>query len=100
MFRPDITVVVDRSLNINNDSCGADLEGRPEMSDVYPLSGISGLSFDSTLLSHLVFLPSPVTLSVFFSFLFPAFWPILLNLFLKILQYFSLRDRHFCMAPV
>ena len=30
-------------------------EGRPEMSDVSPLSGISGLSFDSTLLSPLFF---------------------------------------------
>ena len=40
-------------------------EGRPGMSDVSPLSGISGLSFDSTLLiSSLVLLPSPVTLSV------------------------------------
>ena len=26
------------------------------MSDVFPLPGISGLSFDSTLLSHLLFL--------------------------------------------
>ena len=35
------------------------------MSDVFPLSRISGLSFDSTLLSPLLFfLPSPVTLSV------------------------------------
>ena len=30
-------------------------EGRPRMSDVSPLSGISGLSFDSTLLSPLLF---------------------------------------------
>ena len=30
-------------------------EGRPGMSDVSPLSGISGLSFDSTLLSLLLF---------------------------------------------
>ena len=30
-------------------------EGRPGMSDVSPLSGISGLSFDSTLLSPLFF---------------------------------------------
>ena len=30
-------------------------EGRPGMSDVSPLSGISGLSFDSTLLSPLLF---------------------------------------------
>ena len=31
-------------------------EGRPGMSDVSPLSGILGLSFDSTLLSPLLFL--------------------------------------------
>ncbi len=30
-------------------------EGRPGMSDVSPLSGISGLSFDSTFLSPLLF---------------------------------------------
>ena len=30
-------------------------EGRPGMSDVFPLSGISGLSFDLTLLSPLFF---------------------------------------------
>ena len=30
-------------------------EGRPGMSDVSPLSGISGMSFDSTLLSPLLF---------------------------------------------
>ena len=30
-------------------------EGRPGISDVSPLSGISGLSFDSTLLSPLLF---------------------------------------------
>ena len=41
------------------------LEGRPEMSDVSPLSEISGLSFYLALLSTLLFfLPSPVTLSV------------------------------------
>ena len=37
------------------------------MSDVSPLSGISGLSFDSTLLSPLVLLPTLVALSVLFS---------------------------------
>ena len=68
------------------------------MSDVSPLSGISGLSFDSALLSPLLFfLPSPVTLSLLS---FSACWPFLLNFFQKILQYFSLRDRLFCMAPV
>ena len=47
-------------------------EGRPGMSDVSPLSEISGMSFASTLLSPLLFfLPSPVTLSVW-SFFLPA----------------------------
>ena len=61
------------------------------MSDVSLLSGISGLSFDSTLLS-LVLLPSPVT--------FSAYWPIPKNFFQKILQYFLLGDQLFCMASV
>ena len=40
-------------------------EGRPGMSDVSLLSGISGLSFDSSFLSPLMFfLPSPLALSV------------------------------------
>ena len=52
-------------------------------------------------ISALVLLPSPVTLSVLSSFfLLPAGWSLLLNFFQKILQYFSLRDRLFCMAPV
>ena len=34
--------------------CGFYPEGRPGMSDVTPLSGISGLSFDPTLLSPLL----------------------------------------------
>ena len=43
-------------------------EGRPGMSDVNLLSGISGLSFDSPFLSPLLFfLPSPLVLSVFFN---------------------------------
>ena len=56
------------------------------MSDVSPLSGISGLSFGSIWLSTLVLLPSPVTLSVLS---FSAYWPFLLNFFQKILQYFG-----------
>ena len=72
-------------------------EERPGVSDVSPLSGVSGLSFDSTLLSTLVLLPSLVTLSVLS---FSACWHFLLNFFQNILQYFSLRDRLFCMAPV
>ena len=39
----------------------------------------------------------PVNLSVLS---FSACWPFLLNFFQKILQYFSIRDRLFCMAPV
>ena len=48
-------------------------------------------------ISSLVLLPSPVTLSVLS---FSACWAFLLNFFQKILQYFSLRDRLFCMVPV
>ena len=48
-------------------------------------------------ISSLVLLPTPVTLSVLS---FSACWPFFLNFFQKILQYFSLRDRLFCMAPV
>ena len=71
-------------------------KGRLGMSDVSPLSGISRLSFDSTLLS-LVLLPSPDTLSVLS---FSACWSFLLNFFQRILQYFLLRDRLLCMTPV
>ena len=48
-------------------------------------------------ISSLVLLPSPITLSVLS---FSACWPFLPNFFQKILQYFLLRDRLFCMAPV
>ena len=71
-------------------------EGRLGMSNVSPQSGIAGLSFDSTLLSHLfIFLPSPVALSVFILFVghSPHFFQI-------ILQYFSQRDSLLYMAPV
>ena len=64
-----------------------------------PLSGISGLSFGSTVLSPVsVLLPPPIAISVF-SF-FSAYWPILLTFFFlqKILQYFSFRDGLFGMA--
>ena len=51
-------------------------EGRPGMSDVSPLSAISGLSFDFTLLSPLLF--SCLALLLFLSYLFlpasPFFW--------------------------
>ena len=51
-------------------------EGRPEMSDVSPLSGISGLSFHSTLLSPLLFfclVMFPILSSVFLP-AGPFFW--------------------------
>ena len=66
------------------------------MFDVSPLSGTQGLSFDSTLLSPLLFfsslvlLPSPLTLSVQ-SFFFSACWSILLNFFQKILPIFFVK---------
>ena len=63
------------------------------MSDVSPLSGISGLSFDSTLLSPLLFFC--LDLLPFQSDFFSACWSFLLNFFQKIIQYFSLRDRLF-----
>ena len=63
------------------------------MSDVSPLSGISGLSFDSTLLSPLLFFC--LVLVPFLLYLFSGYWSFLLNFFQKILQYFSLTDRLF-----
>ena len=50
------------------DSTNIAPEGRPGMSDVSPLSGISGLSFDSTLLSLLLFFC--LVLLPFLSYLF------------------------------
>ena len=48
------------------------------MSDVFPLSGISGLSFDSPFLSHLIFLPgllAPFWLVIFLLIVhFPDFF--------------------------
>ena len=44
-------------------------QGRRGISDVSPLSGISGLSFDSTVLSSLLFFCLVLLLSVFFFFL-------------------------------
>ena len=54
-------------------------QGRPEMSDVFPLSGISGLSFDSTLLSPLFFFC--LVLLLFLSYSFSGYWSILLHFF-------------------
>ena len=39
------------------------LKGRLGMSDIFPLSGISGLSFDSPFLTHIIFLPGLLALS-------------------------------------
>ena len=60
------------------------------MSDVSPLSGISGLSFDSTLLSLVLLFCRPVTLSAFF---LPADTFSRLFFLQDIPQYFSLGDR-------
>ena len=62
---------------------------------VWNLRAVIGLHF---IISSLVLLPSPIILSVL-SF-FSACWSILLYFFRKFLQYSSLRDRPFCMAPV
>ena len=73
-------------------------EGRPGMSDVFPpVWNLRAIIWFQFAISCLVLLPSPVTLSVLS---FSACWPFLLNFFQKILQYFSLRDGLFCMAPV
>ena len=73
---------------------------RREAGDVWlmspPVWNLRAVIWFHFIISCLVLLPSPVTLSVFFS----ASWSILLNFFQKILQYFSLRDMLFCMAPV
>ena len=68
------------------------------MSDVSPLSGISGLSFHSTLLSPSVFFCLAL-LPVLSYLLLPA-GPFFQTFIQKILRHFSLRDRLFCMAPV
>ena len=63
------------------------------MSDVSPLVwNLRAVIEFHFAISSLVLLPSPVTLS--------ACWSILLNFSQEILQYVSLRDRLFCMAPV
>ena len=78
-------------------------EGRPGMSDVSPPSRISGLSFDSTLLSSLFFLllllSSPFTLSVLSSFFLATgpFAGTLSKIFFSIFRWDSFVV---CMAPV
>ena len=59
------------------------------MSDVSPLSGISGLSFDSTSLSPLLFFCQVLLLLLSYLFFSSACWPILLNFYHRILKYFS-----------
>ena len=73
-------------------------KGRLGMSNVSPWSGIAGLSFDSTLLSPVLFFC--LVLLLFLLVFSSAIWPILLNFFQKIPQYFWLRERLFCVAPV
>ena len=51
----EIKVPSVESIDLKGSPFKAPPEGRPGMSVVSPLSGISGLSFDSTLLSHLLF---------------------------------------------
>ena len=73
---------------------------RREAGDVWclpPVWNLRAVIWLHFAISSLVLLPSPVTLSVLS---FSACWPFILNFFQKILQYFSLRDRLFCMAPV
>ena len=71
------------------------------MSDVSPLSGISGLSSDYTLLSPLLFfcLVLVLFLSYLFFFFFSACWSILLNFFQKILPRFFVKRQAFLYGP-
>ena len=76
------------------------LKPRREAGDAWclpPVWNLRAVIWFHFAISSLVLLPSPVTLSVLS---FSACWTFLLNFFQKILQYFSLRDRLFCMAPV
>ena len=77
-----------------------DFGPRREAGDVWclpPVWNLRAVVWFHFAITSLVLLTSPVTLSVLS---FSACWPFLLNFFQKILQYFSLRDRLFCMAPV
>ena len=81
---------------VRSSSCGP----RREAGDVWclpPVWNLRAVIWFHFAISSLVLLPSPVTLSVLS---FSACWPFLLSFFQKILQYFSLIDRLFCMAPV
>ena len=72
-------------------------EGKSGMSDVSPLSGISGLSFDSTLLSPVLFFC--LVLFLFLTYLLSACWSILLNFFQKILPRFFIKTKAFLYGP-
>ena len=72
-------------------------EGRPGMSDVSPLSGISGLSFDSTLLSPVLFFC--LVLFLFLTYFLSTCWSILLNFFQKILPRFFVKTKAFLYGP-
>ena len=65
-------------------------EGRPGMSDVSPLSGIPGLSFDSTLPSLLLFFCLVLLLFLSYFFFLPA-GPFSLNRSRKIFNIFFLK---------
>ena len=75
-------------------------EGRPGMSDVSLLSGISGLSFDPIFLFPVLFFY--VRLSLLCLVPFSAYGPFSWLFLKKIRRYLSLRKRllFFCMAPV
>ena len=73
---------------------------RREAGDIWclpPVWNLRAVIWFHFAISSLVLLPNPVTLSVWS---FSACWPFLLNFFQKMFQYFSSRDRLFCMAPV
>ena len=73
---------------------------RREAGDVWclpPVWTLKAVIWFHFAIPSLALLPSPVTLSVLS---FSAYWSFLLNFFQKILQYFSLRGRLLCMAPV
>ena len=87
-------------INLNISACIHETHPRREARDVWclpPVWNLRAVIWFHFAISSLVLLPSPVTLSVLS---FSACWPFLLNFFQKILQYFSLRDRLFCMARV
>ena len=90
-FRATVSFFPTKSMALALSTSLSTPKGRPGMSDNSPLSGISGLSFDSTLLSPLSFFC--LIQLLFPPYLFSARWPMLQNFFTKILQYFSLRYR-------